>query len=584
MKFDLKGMKKIATDKSYTTMENPHGHQFKIKHASLAPKHKKVLDSLPMMAEGGQVSDDDALIKEKADTDSYNAAHDDNKKEYSWQVEKKMRDTDVTPRKMAEGGEAIPYDKLIPEEAAQNAPFMMSDDTSKASNMMSPPPSADVPAPSALSPQETSQAPQMPAQAPSQVAPASIAPAMPQDSSPQVPSSISTKNPIAPGVLEGYQQQAEGIQKAAEAESNIADLKAKALTTNIAAQQQVLNHYEAANKETHAELAAIRSDIQNSHIDPNHYLGSMDTIGKIGTAIGLVLGGLGGGGRGNQALDFVNNQIDRDIMAQRSNLGKKESLFSNILAESSNERQATEMTRLVMNDMVSHQLEQASMSASSPLIKARAEQAIGALKTQMAPMIQQQNIFKLAMAGAKDGNQMDPSILVPHLVPLSEREAVYKEIATATNTKKVAQTALANFDKVAAQMKSAGGLGRIGVAAYHPAELQALEAELGTTVGEKEGTVRETAMNNVRNAYLPRLSDTAERLSKRREELQNYLTLQMAAPRAKSNGIDLTRFSPTSQSPEQNLSAQEKQMLALARTQPNHPNAQLIFKKLGISE
>lgn len=428
LKLKLSQMKKVSSDKTHTLMKTPEGHEVRIAHSALSKPHRKALESLPFseggqapviamgegkdqprkMADGGQM----AGTCKNPDCKSHGQVHP-NCKCYGGYAEggsvskdrgckccipsmNRVKLADGTPSEPLEAPREDDFQYMVnslkgaatggDDRAAQHDAALASlpqtnpdnespqDSTPMASSPTDVPPQAAQPAPDASQPQ-------------------SVSPA--QGLAPQQPPTGQD-----PSVAGGYAQQAAGINQAAQAEAKIADAKATAIGTNLIAQQKVANDYEAANKATNSELQAIRNDINNTHIDPNHYLGSQDTLGKIGTAIGLVLGGLGGGGHGNQVLDFVNAQIDRDINAQKANLGKKESIYNGVLAQSQNQRQATEMTRLIMNDLVLNKLQQAELSNTDPLIKARAQTAIGALQSQMAPMIRSENFFKLGMQQA----------------------------------------------------------------------------------------------------------------------------------------------------------------------------------------
>lgn len=494
MAIDLKlsKMKKISVDKDHTTMATPEGHRIMIRHASLSKPHRKALESLPFAkAEGGKISDDE-IIKDKESTDKYNKTHDQEPKEYSPAVQKRMRETDVTPKgmhfmasggmaghgyepclnpqckshgqphpncqcyaqggevnkdkgckccniqipKMAEGGQAgelIDYDKLIPLEQEANKPFTMGGDSVEQSKPESTAPTSPI-----LN-QESASIDQTPSQ-PIDQTPA-ITPPQPQEAQTPQASSIPTEQ-HTPSIVGGFNQQLEGINKAAQAEAKIADDKSKAIATNLLAQQEILNRTEAAHKATQAELAAIRHDIDNSHIDPNHYLGSMDTMSRIGTAIGLVLGGIGGRGHSNQALDFMNAQIDRDIAAQKAEIGKKESIYSGLLAQDDNDQRATNMTRLIMNDLIAQKLQQAEMQSTNALVKARAQQARGVLEAQMAPLYRTENAYKLAhLSGSKVGSTSEQQLVEsidamrlgnPELAEVMEAKYVpgYSKLAT----------------------------------------------------------------------------------------------------------------------------------------------------------
>lgn len=659
-KIDMSKFRKMASDKDHTTLQHEDGHQIKIAHGALSRGHRKQLESLPMMSEGGKVSDVDhptstiqperrinldpekvkqfqsnsifnSTGKKLKNTTAYNQADGGSVKmaeggkvtrkldiEETGPVEAEMaadndlefvthnkkKKLDIEPIKMADGGDVIDYDNLVPKEQnqkdAEDAPYgvpleALRSKVATATNNTAPQDGQSVnmgSIPIASTPQASNETTQPVASKPSPVeqAPVATATETKQPATKPIPS---------PDLVHAYESQVSGIEAEAQAQAAKAAEEKQAITRQVGVMSDLTQTYQKHYNELENERKAFQDDIANTHIDPNRYLGSMDTAGRITTAIGLALGGLGSSiaGGPNTALEFLNKQIDRDIDAQRATLGKKESLLSANLRQFGNMKDATDMTKIMQNDLLVNQLKQAEAKAASPAAKARAQQLIATKEAEIAPLMQQLTLRRqLTASGGRSGDQgqgrglseVDPSTLVPSVVPEHHQEAVYKELERAQNTKQVAQTALKNFDEVTQQMKSAGGLGRLKTAAYSPAQLQALEAELGTTVGDMEGTVREAAMHNVKSAYLPRSTDSDERLAERRAELANYLKLKAAAPRAKSFGIDVSKFDSTSKNLGPSLSPQQQSFANWGKQNANSSDpatkakALAVLKKLGL--
>lgn len=592
IKLDLSKFKLHSKDDKIAILEHPDGHMFHVAVTALHPENRKSLDAL-QMATGGEVNkkeDKGPYIDPKKAAEAEKGATKSGWQPEEWkknlkkglglakggEVNPKLEQSKLSPR-MAEGGEmTIPQDEAFQDpRAVQFSRDMASvSDGEQAPQAAAPAPMA--PPPAAAAPQ---MAPQVQPQTPQAAAPEQSAPAA--DAQPQM------AEQQQPDTMQGYQKQVAGIQEEAQAKAEQAKQEQAAMSTQLEAINNMKTDYETHVQALNSEREALQEDIKNQHIDPQRYMGSKDTGSRIATAIGLILGGMGAGmtGTSNDALDFLNKQIDRDIDAQRAELGKKETLLSANMKQFNNLHDATQMTKVMQNDMTIAQLKKAEAQASSPIAKARAQQMIGQLEMQVAPMVQQLATRKMLQQGAQQGgpiSNIDPATLVPSVVPEHHQEAVYKELERAQNTRQVAKTAIQNFDEVTKQMKSAGGLGRLGAAAYSPAQLQALEAELGSTVGDMEGTVREAAMHNVKNAYLPRASDTAARLDERRKELANYLNLKSSAPRAKSFGIDIDKFSTTSRKPEARMTPQQQSFAEWAKQNPQDPRSALILKKLGL--
>jgi hypothetical protein len=110
----------------------------------------------------------------------------------------------------------------------------------------------------------------------------------------------------------------------------------------------------------------------------------MSTSGKVATAIGLIMGGLGANGTGgrNMAMEFLEKQIDRDIDAQKANLGKKSTLLGAINSQVNDLNLATMSAKAIQMDIYATKLEEAAAKAQDPMAKARALQFGGQIRLQ----------------------------------------------------------------------------------------------------------------------------------------------------------------------------------------------------------
>lgn len=118
------------------------------------------------------------------------------------------------------------------------------------------------------------------------------------------------------------------------------------------------NKYLTELADVNNEIGNLRTDILQNKIDPQRFLTNMSTGNKIGTAIGLILGGIGAGltGGENVVLKQLNNYIEQDLLAQRAELGKKESLLNGLTQKYGNVNQAMQMARIIMSDSLSLQM------------------------------------------------------------------------------------------------------------------------------------------------------------------------------------------------------------------------------------
>ncbi len=276
----------------------------------------------------------------------------------------------------------------------------------------------------------------------------------PQPAAPQGQPSAQSQDPFGTQLTadvfqKGLGEAKAGIAGEARALGQQGQAEAQALQQSVdkqqAAQQSYQDHFDALDQ----ERQSFQQDLMNQHIDPQHYLNSMGTAGRVQTAVGLILGGMGGGmtHQENPALKFLNAQIDRDIGAQMAEMGKKENLLSANMKQFGNLRDATEMTRIMQNDIVSMQLKQAAAKAMDPLAKARAIQAAGKLDMDTAQM-QGSMAMRKTLLGSVNAGSVDPAKIVNLLIPEGQRAEANKELTSAQNMVAGRDNVLSAYDKL----------------------------------------------------------------------------------------------------------------------------------------
>jgi hypothetical protein len=477
----LHKFKKLHSDDKTTTFEHDDGHTITVAHAKLSPKMRAEMESLPIAKGGGSTR---------------------GKKEAP-----KGGKSDATPVKMAEGGEvpasrtdSTPTDPTL--DIQQSSPVSEVDshqvELDKYRAMMASKPEDSAGA--GLIDKLGSAAKFMVTGPDNPFAPPAAAPAAkaaqtvaggaeaPQGLGASQSGGASTSglgmgggDPFGTQAYEnaymgGLGEQKAGIQGEAKALGQEGKAEAQVLQ-----QAQVQQQKQAADYQTHfsqldAERQAFMHDIQNSHIDPNHYLNNMSTGSKVSTGIGMLLGGLGSGltGGENPVMKFLNDQINRDVDAQKAELGKKENLLSANMKQFGNLKDATEMTRVMQLDMLKNQLQQASANAKDPLAKARAQQAIGQLDTQSAGIVSQMAMRKTLLSGMNSG-RLPPERVVEMMVPEKDRPEARKQLKEAQDTIAFRDNLLSAFDKIS-QLNTPGG--RIGSPIQSKAQIEALKQPL----------------------------------------------------------------------------------------------------------
>lgn len=103
------------------------------------------------------------------------------------------------------------------------------------------------------------------------------------------------------------------------------------------------------------KLDKATEDYSNMDVDPNRFFHDKSTANKIVGGIGVFLGGLSLQGGPNQALGMIENAINRDVDAQKSNIAKegnvltmKRGMYQDMLSRFGDERQAENATKIAM--------------------------------------------------------------------------------------------------------------------------------------------------------------------------------------------------------------------------------------------
>lgn len=176
-------------------------------------------------------------------------------------------------------------------------------------------------------------------------------------------------------------------------------------------------------KELRDKSTALQKEVTDGKVDPNNYWDSKSTAGKVGAAIALVLGGLGGGlnkSGHNMALDVINKAIDRDIDAQRTNIQQKNNAYKLNLDNLQSENQAYAQTRLDLLSITQAKIAQQMAGIQGAQAKQQGAQLIAQIEQQKAGLE-----FQLGAEKTANGDQMAQYIRYLHMTgdPRAEKYA-----------------------------------------------------------------------------------------------------------------------------------------------------------------
>ena len=159
--------------------------------------------------------------------------------------------------------------------------------------------------------------------------------------------------PMPPGMAQLPNAVDEGAarrQKAAQA-AQAASVKTEqdANAASLADTQRQLDARDVVFQKNMQENQRHQDDLENQiqtfKIEPNRLWDHADPGAKIAAIFGILAAGIGGQGRGNVALDQINKFVDRDIAAQRDELGKKQNLLTYYMNKGHDIRSAEQMAR-----------------------------------------------------------------------------------------------------------------------------------------------------------------------------------------------------------------------------------------------
>ncbi len=139
------------------------------------------------------------------------------------------------------------------------------------------------------------------------------------------------------------------IQQAADMTTHYQDLISKA--------DQIEKSRLSQTRDAQAQIGQLESDISNTKVDPSHFWNSKNTASKVSTGLGLILGGIGAGltGGPNLAAQFLQRNIERDLEAQRADLGKKENLLGYMYKKYGNIQDASAASRAYLMTVIAGQ-------------------------------------------------------------------------------------------------------------------------------------------------------------------------------------------------------------------------------------
>lgn len=520
MKLNINQFHKVSSDENKTVLQHPEqGHQITIAHKHLQPKLRAEIESMPMASKAQNMDVGGAVLNAprqmEMESSDGSAAPQENPNAPSQEVDDQQK---ILAAQKLWNGENVPKTKegsydtssLKPEAETEVAQkhleqnHQMSQDyqdqlkRNSDANLIrqqaglapiqAPPPPMNM-----AQIQQTAQGPQQSG----------------LEQSPQVPADQDPYgyNQALKTQQEGMQNVMGGLVGEQQAQSAQGKQESQALQQGMQQTQNLNDMFQQHSQAIDQERQSLMEDVKNGHIDPNQFWEDKTAPAKVSTAIGLILGGMGGGlmGQENPALKLLSGQIDRNIEAQKLNLQNKNNLLNHNRQQFQDEVSATNMTRINLMDHMTQQMQLAAAQAKDPIAKSRLLQAAGQLQQQYAPLIQQTKMRSAIMNGSANG-QIDPAVAVSVMVPQHQQEQALKEVAAKKENNDLIQRSLQSFD----HLHSMTGHGL-----FSPSDASSAKNVLASEIEHASlGRLNMDAAKEIAQGLLPSKTDVSEQTIK----------------------------------------------------------------------
>lgn len=184
-----------------------------------------------------------------------------------------------------------------------------------------------------------------------------------------------------------------GAQGQIDQNKQIADLQGQ----RVQFEEQRMAVSQGIEQDLRQKANQLSQDIATFRVDPEKFWNNKSAGSKFGTALSVILGGIGAGLQGttqNAALGVLQKSIDLDIESQKLDLGKKQTLLSDNLRMQGDLRSAEAATRAQYESLFQGKLAQLVAKTNNPMIIAASKQQLHDSKMRemqfLGPLIQKQ--------------------------------------------------------------------------------------------------------------------------------------------------------------------------------------------------
>jgi hypothetical protein len=164
--------------------------------------------------------------------------------------------------------------------------------------------------------------------------------------------------------------------------------------------QAIQQEWSQKWQQNQARADQLQQELATGKMDPARWWSTRDLGGKVAASIALVLGGIGEAFNGgpNQALKVINNFIERDIDAQKTDLGKKQNLLSHYVQQGHDIQSAMQLAKADAMDAYAGQMQMVASKYAGPEARVNAEKAIAGIKGDAAKLRENSFIQRAKLA------------------------------------------------------------------------------------------------------------------------------------------------------------------------------------------
>lgn len=232
-----------------------------------------------------------------------------------------------------------------------------------------------------------------------------ITPASDVVQTPQAPQQVQPQGMQLPG-LQDINKALTGEETAntaiGTAQANRAQQEAKAQQDMQTQMESIHSDYKKQfedNMQKQNDLLNQLNDPKNK-IDQNRYWSNMGTGQKIGTILGILIGG-GAGPGNNMAANALDQAINRDIDSQKASMDTKNNLLNHYMKQYGNIQQAQSAAKMDLLTVTQSKLNQIAATSNDPISKQQAVLANQKIELEKANLNHQLSMTQ-AIYGSSD--------------------------------------------------------------------------------------------------------------------------------------------------------------------------------------